>query len=152
MGPMYKEMGPSMLSNILQHECAHNSLSCTCLWNNNPIFSFQMRLENMKAGRKGNLNVATEVANWIVIIYKLWKEFVISMFLIASPLDQGISSRAFSSYGWGAESKRGYFGVPKGTCFSFIGYWMNDDDPYYFNLSEAYFFLRKKVFMSFLSH
>lgn len=71
-----------------------------------------MRLENMKAGRKGNLNVATEVCD-CELLFSWCFDFGIGflwLFMFAY-CQIGFSSGTFSSYGWGAKSKRGHFGV-----------------------------------------
>lgn len=64
------------------------------------LFLMQMRLENMKAGRKGNLNVATEViCGYILFISHLT---FCAYLIFLCELD--ISSGTFFAYGRGAKS------------------------------------------------
>ena len=83
-----------------------------------------MRMENPKAGRKGNLNVATEVSEKTTFTkqFENWRQITISDFfwkfnsdLIFGWQTSGFSNSPVSSRGWAQESKGGYSGVPKGT-------------------------------------
>jgi len=71
----------------------------------------QLRLEKVKAGRKGNLNVATEVMQEnpeLVIYFKV--NFVCLTFIMHFGSDT--TSRTLSSYGRSPKSKRRHSGIP----------------------------------------
>ena len=71
----------------------------------------QLRLEKVKAGRKGNLNVATEVMQEnpeLVIYFKV--NFVSLTFIMHFGSDT--TSRTLSSYGRSSKSKRRHSGIP----------------------------------------
>lgn len=71
----------------------------------------QLRLEKVKAGRKGNLNVATEVMQEnpeLVIYFKV--NFVSLTFIMHFGSDT--TSRTLSSYGRSPKSKRRHSGIP----------------------------------------
>lgn len=66
----------------------------------------------MKAGRKGNLKVATEVNdNWPIYIPDKTSQFIMSSCFTVSYYQTDISSSSFTSYGWGTKNQGGYFGV-----------------------------------------
>ena len=62
----------------------------------------------MKVGRKGNLNVATEVT-YSNILFKSWLTYFTYLTFIMST---DISSGTFFTYGWGEKSKGGHIGIP----------------------------------------
>lgn len=82
-------------TNCARYVCKSLSLSVFSVVS---VFS-QMRLENMKAGRKGNLNVATEVMK---PNFHCW-ECLDSTFNVSTSLS-GIPSGAVTSYGGGQKS------------------------------------------------
>ena len=66
---------------------------------------FQMRLENVKAGRKGNLNIATEVTPKLHCILLLRDKFwICSSYWHLLHGSSDFSSGSFSSYGRSTES------------------------------------------------
>ena len=75
------------------------------------ILCDQLRLETVKAGRKGNLNVATEVMQEnpeLVIYFKV--NFVSLTFIMHFGSDT--TSCTLSSYGRSPKSKRRHSGIP----------------------------------------
>ena len=88
-----------------------------------------MRMENPKAGRKGNLNVATEVSEKTTFTkqFENWRQITNSDFfwkfnsdLIFGWQTSGFSNSPVSSRGWAQESKGRYSGVSKGTSLEQI--------------------------------